>query len=276
MRTTFTVSRSSRKVQISCLDEEYDLVVAALREQDERSSGVWDFVIRCMDLGVDLPSWWATYENHKDTYFAALGTTTFLHDLAMNDSSFRAEKWRRYDLCMNLRIATCEEAHYPDLFETVESVKPERLDAARSAFPAYSFGRYLMACPPRKRFLNLDALFVLDQVWGEHADFFEGTGLLTQGDEMPIEAVVSEAGNAVMRELLKRHGIKGAALRKVNEGLVLAAIAHDEAEQRALRTKVIGSELWCRMPPRGLTWPQLQAFRWQSRAIGGAVVDLFS
>lgn len=276
MRTIFTVSRYERKVQISCLEDEYYLVAEAIRHQDERSSGVWAFITRCMDLGVDLPSWWAKYEEQKTTYFSALGTTAFLRDLSMNDSDFRAEKWRRYELCASLGIATCEEVHYPDVFETVESVRPERLDDVRSDFPADAFGKYLMSCPPRNRLLNLEKLFVLDEVWGEHADFFKGTGLLTQGAEMPLEVVLSEAPNAVMREVLKRHGVKAAALRKANEHLVVAAIANDEAEQEALRMTVIAPALWCRMPPEGLTWDQLQAFRWQSRAIGGAVVDLFN
>lgn len=276
MRTTFTVSRYEKEIQISCLEDEYDLVIEAIGHQDERSSGVWAFIIRCMDLGVDLPTWWAKYEEQKTTYFSALSTTAFLHDLFLNDGDFRAEKWRRYELCVSLRIATCEEVHYPDLFETVESIRPERLDDVRSDFPADAFGRYLMSCPPRNRFLNLEKLFVLDEVWGEHADFFKGKGLLTQGVEMPLEAVLSEAPNAVLREVLKRHGVKAAALRKENEHLVIAAIANDEAEQEALRMNVIAPELWCRMPPEGLTWDQLQAFRWQSRAIGGAVVDLFN
>lgn len=275
MRTTFTISRYGKKVQISCLEDEYALVVEAIRHLDELSSGVWAFITRCMDLGIDLPSWWAKYEDQKATYFSALGTSAFLHDLAMNDGDFRAEKWRRYELCVGLGIATCEEVHYPDVFETVESVRPERLDGVRSDFPAEAFGRYLMACPPRNRLLNLEQLLVLDEVWGEHAEFFKGAGLLTQGAEIPLEVVLSEAPNAAMREVLKRHGIKAAALRKANERLVLAAIANDEAEQEALRETVIAPALWCRMPPEGLSWDQLQAFRWQSRAMGGAVVDLF-
>nr|WP_315229988.1 hypothetical protein [uncultured Albidiferax sp.] len=229
-----------------------------------------------MDLGVDMPNWWAKYEDQKAIYFTALGAKAFLHDLALSDGAFRAEKWRRYELCVSLRIATCKEVHYPDLFETVESIRPARLDDVRSDFPADAFGRYLMSCPPRNRFLNLEKLFVLDEVWGEHADFFKGAGLLKQGAEMPLEAVLSEAPNAVMRDVLKRHGVRAAAIRKANEHLVLAAIANDVAEQGALRMKVIAPELWCRMPPEGLTWDQLQAFRWQSRAIGGAVVDLFN
>lgn len=276
MRTTFKVSRYERNVQISCLEDEYDLVAEAIRDQDKRSSGIWAFIIRCMDLGIDLPGWWDKYEGQKSTYFSALGTSAFLQDLTLNDGDFRAEKWRRYDLCVSLRIATCEEVHYPDLFETVESVRPERLDEVRSVFPAEVFGRYLMACPPHNRFLNPEQLFVLDEVWGEHDAFFKGTGLLTHGSEMPLEAVLAKAPNTIMRKVLKRHGVKPAALRKVNEHLVLAAIANDKVEQQDLRMNVIAPELWCRMPPEGLTWDQLQAFRWQSRAIGGAIADLFN
>jgi hypothetical protein len=50
MRTTFTVSKNEKKVQISCLENEYDLVVEAIQDQDQRSVGIWAFVTRCMDL----------------------------------------------------------------------------------------------------------------------------------------------------------------------------------------------------------------------------------
>lgn len=273
MRTTFIFSRCEKRIQISCLEDECNLVVEAIEQQEQHSSGVWAFIVRCMDLGVDLPTWWAKYEGQKASYFRALNSSALLHDLSLNDRDFRAEKWRRYELCVSLRIATCEEVHYPDLFETVESVKPERLDNFRSCFPAESFGRYIMSCPPRERFLNLEKLFILDKVWGEHAAFFKGMGLLTQGAEMPLEAVISEASNLVMRDILKRHGVKPSALRAANERLIRIAIADDLVEQKALRMKVIAPDLWCRMPPEGLTWDQLQAFRWQSRAIGGELVD---
>lgn len=275
MRRLFTVSKYRHSVEVGCTEDDFEKLKDLIEETSQSTSGIWDFVIRCMDLGIDWPKWWQIYEEQSSRYFHALGASAFLDELVLNDGEFRKEKWRRWEVCADLGIATSEEVHYPDLFEVVESVKPERLDDARQDFPDRVFGRYVMACPPRRRLLDPDNPGAMNAVWEQHADFFKAFDLLAHGDDVPIEVAVLNAPNAYLREILKRHDVKPAALRKANERRVIEAIAGDEIEATTIRAKVIAPNLWCRMPPRDLSWSQLQAFRWQSRAMGGALADVF-
>lgn len=275
MRNLHTASNYGHVAEVSCSEVDLVRLKELIVHTTYGAGGIWDFVISCMDFGIDWPKWWSIYQEQRARYFSALGTSVFLHKLTLNDSDFRKEAWRRYDLCVTLGIATSNEAHYPDLFEVTEFVKPGWLDDARISFPDKAFGRYVMACPPRGRLLDPDEPGAMNEVWAEHSDFFKANDLLAYGDDVPIEAIVPLAPNSYLRELLKRHDVKPAALRKANEKLLLETIHGDENEAAALRTKVVAPNLWCRMPPRDLSWDQLQAFRWQSRAMGGALADVF-
>lgn len=133
MRSKFSIPASGKEVEIICLASEYSLFLEALTDHAARS-GVWEFVIRC----IDLPHWWAKYEQDRSAYFTALGTTDLAHDLLLGERDLQEEHWRRYDLCASLSIATCEEARYQDFFELTHTVQPERLDESRSAFPESS------------------------------------------------------------------------------------------------------------------------------------------
>lgn len=275
MREIFGIDCNGRKASISCATVDEANLFRELLDNENLRSGAWRFVIRTIDLGVDWPVWWSTYEYQRSLYLDALGGAPALMDMDMTDNERRKESWRRYDLCNTLRLATCEEVHYPDVFEVKDLVRPERLDEIRSIFPAESFGRYIMACPPNGRLINPSVPFILDEVWSEHFEFFVEHGLLVQGSDMPMDVVIERSKNTQLREMLKRHGIKPFTRRNQNERLALDIVTKDVNEATLLRESVVARELWCRMAPASLSWAELQAFRWQSRGMAGALFDVY-
>lgn len=238
-------------------------------------SGSWTFVIGTITCGVDWPTWWSHYQIQRQTYLTLRGDSPPLKDLCLAAKALQEEKWRRYDLCSKNGLATCEDVHYPDFFEIEEIVKPQDLDGARELFPEGVFGAYIMACPPNNRLIDIENPFVLDAIWAEQREFFIENKLLVNGDKIPADVVISTASNQSIRAIIKRHGKKALPTRSGNESLLLNISNIDPCALSELRNLSTLRPLWCRMPPPGFSWSQLQAYRWLSRGLGGSLFNMF-
>ncbi|HCA3439704.1 TPA: hypothetical protein MO340_004268 [Salmonella enterica subsp. salamae serovar 35:g,m,s,t:-] len=240
-------------------------------------SGVWPFVTEAISCGVDYPDWWLTYAQLRDRYLFALGDQPFMADFTGSKEQASKEKWRRYELCSRMGIATCESAHYPDIYELKCLLKPDDMDDIRSTFPSDNvFGRYIMACPPGDRLIDLQNVFILNEVWSEYSSFFIECRYLVNGDEIPDSVVAAASKNSDLRSILKRYGQKTHATRRSNEEQFIILAEQNSDAKHELRTVAIPSEMWCRMPPAGFDWEKLQSYRWLVRGLCDGIYEWFN
>lgn len=239
-------------------------------------SGSWPFVIKSINCGVDWSAWWPRYERQRNRYLTLLDGAPRINALPFGKKDLKAEIWRRHELCSRAGIATCEDVHYPDFFEIEEIVYPCTLDETRESFPKDTFGRYIMACPPRDRLLDLKNPGVLNEVWGEQQDFFIASELLVPWNKIPSAVVATAASNQNLRLVIARHGRKTHSARATNEQTFLEIAKTEQCATDTLRELSIAREQWCRMPPQGLRWEQLQAYRWLVRGLGSSLLDMFT
>lgn len=239
-------------------------------------SGSWPFVIKSINCGVDWPVWWRRYERQRNHYLALLNGAPRMNALPLGKKDSKAEMWRRYELCSRAGIATCENVHYPDFFEIEEIVYPCTLDETRESFPKDTFAQYIMACPPKDRLLDPKNPGVLNEVWAEQQDFFIANGLLVPWSKIPSEVIATAASNQNLRMVITRCGGKTHSARAINERTFLDIAKTEQGATDTLRELSIAKEQWCRMPPQGLSWEQLQAYRWLARGLGGSLLDMFT
>lgn len=238
-------------------------------------SGSWPFVIESINCGVDWPIWWPRYERQRNRYLALLDGAPRINSLPLGKKDLKAEMWRRNELCSRASIATCEDVHYPDFFEIEEIVHPCALDEARESFPKNTFGQYIMACPPKNRLLDPKSPGVLNEVWAEQQEFFIDSELLVPWSKIPSEVIATAASNQNLRVVISRYGGKAHSARVTNERTFLEISTTEQCATDTLRELSIAKEQWCRMPPQGLRWEQLQAYRWLARGLGGSLFDMF-
>lgn len=237
--------------------------------------GSWSSVISAMSLGVDWPAWWSRYESQRSRYKELLDGNLPLAQLSLGKKSRQIEMWRRHEICMRSGFAKCEYVHYPDFFEIEEIVRPCVLDDVREGFPRNVFGQYIMACPPNDRLIDFDNSLILNEVWKEHQSFFIERGFLVPWSKIPAEVVAAASSNQNLRETIVAHGGKAESARAANEYLFIEIATREPRVTEALRILSIPKNQWCRMPPSGLSWSQLQSYRWLARGLAASLFDMY-
>lgn len=237
--------------------------------------GVWRLIQGAICNGIEWPIWWAQHIIDRDRYFEQTAGLAFLCDTKFaNDAAARAEKWRRVDICVALQGLVSEDVHFPDFYETISLVSSEDVIPQIRWMSDYQLQNYVIQCYEKHRLFSMsDVPLADDNFWPEEADELEARGLVTSGISIPLRVLLSGMRNADLRTLLLKFGKKPYARRLDNEAALYALSSLSPDVVEAIRLAGTTPELRCKMPPQGVTWEQLQAYRWQIRGMIGTLYD---
>lgn len=239
------------------------------------SGGIWRLIESAICNGIDWPVWWQQYASDRERYFDKTAGLLFLDETHFpNDAAARSEKWRRVNLCLALGGLTSENVHFPDFYETCSMVRAEEVIPQIRWMNDFQLANYVTKCFGRHRFFRTDEDSIADaNFWQINADEFETQGLVTSGVDIPLKPLLGHMPNTEMRKVLARFGIKSKPRRSANEELLHELSAQKRGVEEAIREAACGSALRCKMPPAGLEWSDLQAYRWQIRGMIGSLYD---
>jgi hypothetical protein len=252
----------------------------AFKEQYERTTstyegGIWRLIECAIASGVDWPAWWPPYQRDRARYIAALDGAPFIEAMPFASGKAKVEeKWRRYELCQSIGVYAPEEVHVPDLYEVLHMVHAEELFQKLEPLHRSTRASYVIKCFPRRR-IFADQRDVVDDVWVDARSELLALGLLATGDDIPAEAALWLVPNKELKRIVRMKGIQSSASRVRNELVIREFLAkEDSSVEAAVREGALRNDMYCKMPPPGVSWDQLQAYRWQIRGIVGCLFDL--
>jgi len=239
------------------------------------SGGIWKLIESAICNGIDWPVWWRQYDIDRTRYLDRTAGLLFLDDTRFpNEAAARAEKWRRVDLCLALGSLVSEDVHFPDFYETTSLVSAERIVPRIRWMDDFQLSNYVIKCFPRHRLFRIDETSVVDaNFWQQQAVEFEGRGLVTSGWSIPLRVVLGSMSNSNLRQLLAEFGGKAWPRRLDNEETLYALCSTNPRAEEVVREAGVDNALRCKMPPNGVDWSELQAYRWQIRGMIGSLND---
>lgn len=239
------------------------------------SGGIWKLIQSAICNGIDWPTWWGQYSIDRQRYLDQIAGLQFFDDTHFaNDAAARTEKWRRVDLCIKLDGLASEEVHFPDYYETVSLVPADRIIPKIRWMTDFQLANYVIKCYPRHRLFQIDENSTADEnFWQDHSEEFEAHGLVSSGTCIPVQTVLKNMPNTDLRKLLAKFGTKASARRVDNEHMLHHLCAGNPRVEAAVCEAGVDEALRCKMPPDGITWAELQAYRWQIRGMTGSLFD---
>jgi hypothetical protein len=241
------------------------------------NGGTWPLIENAIAQGIDWPAWWSKYRLDVEKYRVALGGQSLLRDSYFpTDAIRRAENRRRYELCRTINVFATGEVHMPDFFEVDEFITSDRVYPFISWMNESQRANYVIKSFPRDRVFKTNEISISDSnFWQSNSDEFEIHGLVSSGDKIPLDILLSSQSNLILSQLIRKFGGKASARRVDNESILHKLAVKNIDVCWDLRKATANKFLRCKMPPPGLSWDEFQSYRWQIRGMIGTMFYLF-
>lgn len=169
-----------------------------------------------------------------------------------------------------------DEVRTPDFFEVNEFITSDKIYPCISWMSESQKANYVIKSFPRDRIFRINEHSEADSdFWQNNSDEFERHGLVSHGEKIPLDVLISNQSNAKLIQLINEFGGNSSPRRNDNEKTLHRLASENSDTQQNFRESVKDEFLRCKMPPSGLSWEEFQSYRWQIRGMTGTLFYLF-